>query len=312
MNILLPLPIPPESWLQSLNERYRRQDMPPEERPIRAIEEWAVLQGQPGNFGHLALSHLGGDAWKTIDAFFCRHTKLGRERIQPLSRAVWFYDTSFYEINLFVILGGIGPVTRINPFKCLEASMPRSLLWAFSRDEPQVQQYLEHLSNALDPFRCSDSIRQNLKELSAREFLAAAETHLDSTVTCLLDTHPNPQAIGHARLAFETSLKALSAEKASLTKEEAKKKISHRLDKLLSTKIIHCRHLISAPDFARLKAAAIDSAQTQNLFPRHDAHYDSLNFPRRRLWECYATAQHAVATVFRAVGASDSRKLQII
>jgi hypothetical protein len=309
MNSLLPLPVPSENWLRSLNERYRRQDMPPAERPIRAIEEWAALHGQPADFGRLALSHLGGEAWKAIDAFFCLQTKLGRERIQPLSRSVWFYDASFYEVKVFVILGGIGPVSASNPFKCLEETMPKPLLWAFSHDEPRVQEYLEHLSNALDSFTCSDTIMQNSKEPLAREFLRAAETHLDSTVTGLLDTHPNPQAAGHARLAFETSLKALSAEKAGLTKEEAKKTISHRLDKLFDTRVIRCAHLIPAADLARLENAAKDSATTQCLFPKLDAHYDSVTFARRRLWECYATAQHAFATVLRALGASDSRKL---
>jgi hypothetical protein len=170
--MLPPLPNPPENWLRSLNERYRRQDMPPAERPIRAIEEWAILHGQPGDFGRLALSHLGGEAWKTIDKFFCLHTKLGRERIQPLSRSVWFYDASFYEVKLFVILGGDGPVSTINPFKPLEEAMPRPLLWAFSRDEPEVNAYLEHLSNALDSFANSDTIRQNLKEPLAKNFSA--------------------------------------------------------------------------------------------------------------------------------------------
>jgi hypothetical protein len=309
MDNLLPLAIPSENWLHCLNERYRRQDMPPAERPIRATEEWAVLHDQPGDFGRLALSHLGGEAWKAIDTFFCLHTKLGRERIQPLSRSVWFYDASFYEVKVFAILTGTEPVSTINPFKCLEETMPKPLLWAFSRDEPQVQEYLEHLSNALDSFTCSDAIRQNLKEPLAREFLGAAETHLDSTVTGLLDTHPNPQAVGHARLAFETSLKALSAEKEGMTKEEAKKTIGHRLDRLFNTRVIHCAHLIPAADFARLENAAMDSAKTQSLFSRHDVHYNSVNFPRRRLWQCYATAQHAFATVLHALRASDSRKL---
>lgn len=181
--MLPPLPIPPQNWLRSLNERYRKQDMPPAERPIRATEEWVMLHGQPGDFGRLAVSHLGGEAWATIDKFFCLNTKLDRERNQPLSRSVWFYDASFYEVKLFVMLGGGGPVSTINPFKPLEEAMPRPLLWAFSRDEPEVKAYLEHLSNALDSFANSDTIRQNLKEPLAKEFLGAAETHLDSAVT---------------------------------------------------------------------------------------------------------------------------------
>jgi hypothetical protein len=307
--MLPPLPIPPQNWLRSLNERYRRQEMPPEERPIRALEEWARLHGQPGHFGRLALSHLGGEASTTIDKFFCLNAKPNRERIQPLSRSVWFYDASFYEVKLFVNLGGGGPVSTINPFKPLEDAMPQSLLWAFSRDEPEVEAYLEHLSNALDSFANSDIITQNLKQPLAKEFLGAAATHLDSAVTGLLDPYPNPQTIGHARLAFETSLKALSSEKAGLTKPEARK-ISHRLDALFQAKVTHCAHLIPAADFVRIENAAVDSSQTQSLFPAHDAHYASATFPPRRLWECYATAQHAFATVLRALGALDSRKLQ--
>jgi hypothetical protein len=307
--ILPPLPKPPENWLNSLNERYRQQDLPPAERPIRAIEEWARLHGQPPEFGRLALSHLGGEAWSVIDRFFCLQTKLGRERIQPLSRSAWFYDASFYEVKLFVILGGNGPTSTINPFKPLEEAMPSPLLWAFSRDEPAVKAYLEHLSNALDSFASSDTIRQNLQEPLAREFLGAAETHLDSAVTGLRDTPPNPQAVGHARLAFETSLKALLSEKAGLTRKEAKK-ISHHLHELFHAKAMCCAHLIPTADLARLRNAAGDSAQAHCLFPMHDAHYGSATFPPRRLWECYATSRHAFATVLRALGAPDSRKLQ--
>jgi hypothetical protein len=150
---------------------------------------------------------------------------------------------------------------------------------------------------------------QSLKEPLARELLGAAKTHLDSTVTGLLDTEPNPQAIGHARLAFETSLKALAAEEVGLTKKEARR-ISHRLDELIDLKVTHCAHLIPIADLACIESAAKDSARAQCLFPRHDAHYDCATFPRHRLWECYATAQHAFATVLRALGASDSRELQ--
>jgi hypothetical protein len=314
MNILSPLPVPSENWLRTLNERYRREEMSPAERPIRALEEWAAIHGQPRSFGSLVFSHLGGEAWRVIDRFFCKHTKLGHDRIQPLSRSAWFYDASFYEIKLFVILGGTGPVTTINPFKCLETSMPKSLLWEFSRDEPSVQEYLDHLSNALDSFVGADPIRQKLSQPFARKFLGAAEAHLDSAVTALLDNDPSREAVGHAighsRLTFETSLKALAAEKMQLTEKEARHDIRHRLDKLVGVKIIKCAHLFGAADFARIKDAAIDSATTQCLFPPHDAHYQAGNFAPRRLWNCYATAQHSLATVLRVLGAPDSRRPQ--
>jgi hypothetical protein len=309
MALLPSLQIPEEAWLRSLNERYRQSDMAPEERPIRAMEEWAARHGQPADFGALALSHLGGPAWTAIDAFFRAHTKLGQERRQPLAQSVWFYDGSFYPINLIVILGGPAPVSQINPFRLVADSMPNSLLHDFSRDEAKVQEYLEHLSNALDSFASSDRIIRELKSSLARDFLGDAITQLDSAATGLLDTPPNSHAAGHARLGFETALKGFLAEKAGLTKEEAERKVRHRLD-ILWQKLVAAPPFIHRADLTAIKNAAIDSANAQNIFPKHDAHYDSPTFPNQRLWECYRIAQHTLAAVLRAFGASDSRTLR--
>lgn len=222
---------------------------------------------------------------------------------------MWFYDGSFYPINLIVILGGGGPVGEINPFQCLAKNMPNSLLHDFSRDEPKVEEYLEHLSNALDSFRCSDQITRDLKEPLARNFLRDAATQMDSAVNGLLDTRPNSQAAGHARLAFETALKGFLAEKTGLTKQDAKIKVGHRLD-ILWQKLVAAPKLIRRADLNAIKNAAVDSVNAQNIFPEHDAHYDSLTLPNHRLWECYRIAQQTFAAVLRAFGACDSRMLQ--
>jgi hypothetical protein len=135
MNPLSPLPIPPENWLRRMNEQYGRQDMPPAQRPFRALEEWARQHGQ-----HMQiLLHLGGAAWNAIDAFYKKHTKLAQERVQPLGRAAWFYQGSFYQMNLSVFYGGPGPSAEVNAFQFLAANMPQSVLHDFSRDEPAVQ-----------------------------------------------------------------------------------------------------------------------------------------------------------------------------
>lgn len=84
MSLLPPLPIPAEGWLRSVNERYRGQDISPEQRPLRAMEDWAAHHGQPAAFGGLALSHLGGPAWTAIDAFFRAHTKLAMNALNRL------------------------------------------------------------------------------------------------------------------------------------------------------------------------------------------------------------------------------------
>ncbi|MGI8437288.1 MAG: hypothetical protein ACR2NX_10345 [Chthoniobacterales bacterium] len=310
MPFLPPLPIPAEAWLRAANERNRGHDMASEERPVRAMEEWAALHGQPPSFGSLAPSHLGGPAWAAIDGFFRTHTKLGHERTQPLGRAAWLYD-SFYPINLIILLGGNEPIGEIDPLSCLDETMPNSLLHDFSRDEPRIQEYLDHLANAFDSFANSDRIIQNLSEPAARDFLGDAATQLDSAVSGLLNTPPNSHAAGHARLAFETSLKALLAEKAGLTKEEAAdRKISHHLDKIFERSGDCCSEFIPVADFDRIKNAALDAISPREMFPRHGAHYDAVTLPNRQLWDCYAAAQYAFATVLRVFGAPDSRACQ--
>jgi HEPN domain-containing protein len=148
----------------------------------------------------------------------------------------------------------------------------------------------------------------------ARKFLYAAESLLDSAVADLLNTPPNTQAAEHSRVAFEASLKGFLAEKGGLTEKEAMR-ISHRLDELLDGIDARCAGLILPADLARLRGAAADSTSppvARRFFPDVGMRYDPAALPnQRRLWECYALAQHAFATVLRALGASDSRQQPI-
>jgi hypothetical protein len=177
-----------------------------------------------------------------------------------------------------------------------------------------VQEYLEHLSNALDSFQCSGRILESLKEPFARKLLDAAESLLDSAVADLLNTPPNIQASEHSRVAFEASLKGLLAEKGGLSEKEAIG-ISHHLDQLLDQIDARCAGLIPPADLARLRGGAADSTSpsaARQFFPDVGMRYDPAALPnQRRLWKCYALAQHALATVLRALGASDSRQQPI-
>jgi HEPN domain-containing protein len=304
------LPVPPGDWLRRMNERYGQQNTPPGQRPFRALEEWARQHGQPVDI----LLPLGGETWEAIDAFFKKNTKLGQERVQPLGRSAWFYQGSFYQMNFGMFYGGPGPSVKVKAFQFLAENMPELALHDFSRDEPAVQAYLEHLSNALDSFQCSDWILKGLKDQLAGKFLYAAESLLDSAVADLLSTPPNTQAAEHSRVAFEASLKGFLAEKGGLTKKEALR-ISHNLDQLLNEIDARCAGLIPLADLARLRNAAADSTSppaARRLFPDVGMRYDPAALPnQRRLSECYASAQHAFATVLRALGASDSRQQTI-
>src|SRR5947208_10764033 len=302
-----PLPIPRLDWLRTANERYRAQDMPPAQRPFRALKEWAAENGATEPF----LIFLDTEAWREIDAFFRKNTKLGQERAQPLGRSVWFYDGSFHQVNLPTILGGAGPSTKINPFQLLATSMPSSLLHDFSRDEGEVTLYLEHLANAVDSHQFVGRIAQDLSNEVAKKFLKTAEQHLDSAVASLLDTPPNPVAAHLCRLAFESSLKALLAEKGNLSESDAIQ-ISHRLDKLVAEVVAMVPSLVPMEDLTRITKVADDSVAAitvRQIFPDFGARYEGIIRPGRRLWHAYAAAVHAFATTLRSLGASDSRSL---
>src|SRR6266705_4014508 len=128
-----PLPIPPDDWLQDVNQQYRAEDMPPSKRPFSALREWAKMHDKattPKPF----LLHLDSEAWRKIYTFFRTNTKLGQESRQPLRRAAWFYDGSFYQISLGVRLGGLRPSATVNAFDYLAETMPIKVLQDFSRD----------------------------------------------------------------------------------------------------------------------------------------------------------------------------------
>lgn len=310
MSIAPSLPVPPDDWLEETNQRYRGEDMPPGKRPFSALKEWAKVHDQatpPRPF----LLHLDSEAWRKIYTFFRTNTKLGQESGQPLRRAAWFYDGSFYQISLGVRLGSPRSSATVNAFDYLAKTMPIKVLQDLSRDEPRVQEYLEHLAHALEILQLISDVEARLTSPLAKRFLISAEQHLASAVDSLLATPPNGIAAHLCRLSFECSLKALLGEKGGLTDDEAKR-ISHYLDRLFEQVAARCANLVPPDDFTRIGEAANgirSSAGTREIFPGFGARYEGKELSNRELWECYRAAQHALATVLRALGDSDSREL---
>jgi hypothetical protein len=254
---------------------------------------------------------MDGRAWEVILDFFKTNTRLGQDLVRPLSRAAFFYDESFHPMILGVFYGGAGPSREINAIEFLAKDMPNSLLNDFSRDEEAVQKYLDHLANALDSLQSEHAVINNLQRPFAKRLLQSAVFHLECTVANLLDAKPSLVAAELSRLTFECALKAFLAEKGGLTEQEVEKEIGHRLRKLLNQIVNRCPPIRTA-DFARLETAANDSGRdrlSRQIFPDFGERYQAGSLSGRRLWACYAAAQHALATILRLLGGSDSREL---
>jgi hypothetical protein len=283
-----------------------------EARPFRALAEWAARNGQSPQEGDLLLSHVGRPVWQQIDAFFFSCTKLAEDRIKPLGRTAYYCDSGFYEMRLFQMYGGRGPTTVVNPLACLSETMPAPLLHDLAQNEPTFRDYLDHFGHCIDSFQSYELVIRMIKTTAGRGFLTSSQRHLNSCVADLLDTPPNPLAAGNARFAFESALKGLLAEVTDLTTAEARSKFSHNLDTLIDATIGQCADVLDAKDLALFIAVAKDSklkSELRQLFPDVRARYEDTALIDRRVWQCYAAAQHALATVLRTLGGNDSRKV---
>ena len=286
--MLPPLPVPPPAWLEQLHLQQRRAEMEPQERPVRALERWAEEHGQPGEFGALALWHLGGDAFKAIRGFYLACTALAREEAAPFLLSCFFYDEAFWPLHIGIAYGA-GHMDPSNLVKELPPPLRRRL-----QGDPDA--CVELGNHWID---CSDHLvgmakivgDGHLSQAEAKDFFDGADAMLISAATSLLSGEPNAKAAEHARFAFESSLKGLAIEKGVLTEKTAREKISHQLDKLLGC----CQPLLDPADYLRLDAARV-------RFPGVSARYANRKLPRKQLWTCYTLACHAMAVALRILG----------
>ena len=282
MNNLVPLPIPLENWLHEINARFRKKGISPDERPIRAIEQWASLHGQTFD----PIWHLGGAAFTVIHNYFSKETSLGPNQHVPINRTCFLYDGSFWEVAVPVVYGDC----RVDPIASIRGMQP-NLLEAFRKDKKAIITFDAHWLDCLEHFSRNDLVeRDALCSPLTRKFLQATMRSLASAVADLLSYPTNLQAAGDSRHAFECALKAVAVEKTGLTEPEAEQICGHRLGKTLG----RCQTALSQEDYKRFYRAL-------NLYPPDDDRYTHTSLSLERAWNCYAEARHAAAVAMRVV-----------
>jgi hypothetical protein len=282
MNNLLPLPIPSENWLHEINASFRKKGIPPNERPYRAIEKWALLHGQTFE----PIWHLGGDACTVIYNYFSEETSFGRDQSVPINRTCFPCDGSFWEIAVPVVYGS----RLVDPLSSVRA-MHRKLLAAFQKDKKAFSAFNAHWFDCLEHFSRNDFVERDARcSPLTRKFLQATMRSLASAVADLLSYPINLQAAGDSRHAFECALKAVGVEKTGLTEPEAEQVLRHRLGKTLG----RCQTILSQSNYNRLYRAL-------NFYPPDDDRYTHTSLSLERVWNCYAEARHAAAVAMRVL-----------
>src|SRR5215207_8425197 len=88
-----------EEWLEKINERFRRDEVPHKQRPWLAWREWAK---------HIGLSvTLDDDHVKKIFAWFEENTKAGSQYIGPMYTGALYYDSCFWPVLTPVVAGSV-------------------------------------------------------------------------------------------------------------------------------------------------------------------------------------------------------------
>src|SRR5206468_7801495 len=96
-----PLPIPRLDWLRTANERYRAQDMPPAQRPFRALKEWAAENGATEPF----LIFLDTEPRREVEVFFGKIRMHGQKRAHPVGGLEGFTKVSVLKLFLLTSRG---------------------------------------------------------------------------------------------------------------------------------------------------------------------------------------------------------------
>src|SRR5687768_12327796 len=90
---------PSDSWLHAANERYRAADTPPKQRPWLAWSDFAREREVTIDSTHPIV--------KRIFSWFRANTQEGSMSMGPLFRAAYYFDTSFWPLDIPVVFGTV-------------------------------------------------------------------------------------------------------------------------------------------------------------------------------------------------------------
>jgi hypothetical protein len=274
-----------ERWLEEINEEFRKNDIPPRQRPWLAWGKWAKYTGMP--------IALNDDVVKTIFAWFEKNTKAGSQHMGSLYTGAYYYDSCLWPVFIPISYGTV----KLDARDALK-TMPESVVERLFSDRNKVLEYVSVWADCVDYAFGLD----NLKKTGgfgrfAQELLNSGDQQMRATVALLLQDRPSPKVTESARMSTEMFLKAFLAVKAGLTEQEAKNQIRHNIEEALN----RCLAFDT-------KSELRDIQPHLNVFPDIGDRYKGSDKPPRELWRAYAIAQCAGTTVARTLSGRDMRK----
>ena len=269
-------------WLTALNEQFARDQVSPDQRTWRAMSEWSVR--------NRASLSLDSPRARRIEEWFTANIKPGADHIGLMGRAAYYYDVSFWPIEIPLILGQ--PET--NPCDTLE--MPSSVRLRLINDRNELYMFLKFWADTIDFYYGLSDLRDPsaLAHGLLRDLVFASREQLNTAALLLLEHRPNSKAAEAAALALEMILKAFLVWKCSLD-EAATVAYRHNLRKLLKAAIE-----AEAPSKFRFLESKLP------LFPNINDRYSVTSRPLNDLWATYYAAQTAGGVLLRCLTDRDT------
>lgn len=273
-----------DKWLESINDKFCKNDVPHKQRPWLACREWS-------KYAAMSFS-LDSEIAKRIFFWFEKNTKAGSQMIGPMYTGVYYYDSCFWPIFIPIIYGTV----KVNARDSLK-TMPESILARLWCDRKKLPEYVAVWSDCFDyAFGFGDILKSNTLIGFAQDLFKSGYQQLNAAITLLLEKEPNPKAMESARMSTEMFLKAFLAAKAGLTENDAKNKIGHNLIKALK-------------DCLKVDPKSELYVIETNLkkFPDIGDRYKVTNKSLKEIWHTYVITQFVGTTVVRSFSGRDGR-----
>jgi len=275
-----------DAWLQQVNAEYRRNQVPAKQRPWLAWRQWIKHTGRS--------VELSDDVTKQIFDWFERHTTAGRQYVGPIYTGAFYYDSCFWPVIVPLVFGRV----QVSAWDGLK-TMPPLVMKQLWREQAEVKEYAVHWANCIDyAFGIDELLKRRGFSQFSHELLKSGGQQMKAIVSLLLDgDRPNSKAGEGAAMATEIFLKAFLSSKASLTEDEAKKKIGHNLEEAL-------RRCAAVDPKSELLSIRPDLG----VLPAINERYKGSEMPLGVLWRSYEIAQFIGTTVCQSLTGRDTRK----
>lgn len=197
-----------ENWLYSANVRYRAEEIPPRDRPFKALSD----------FTRTFNCSLALDSPVAIAIFdwFRKHSQPGSHEVGALFTGAYHFDACFWPLHIPIGYGKL----PINALDCLE-TMPLSLKEQISQSPQNLWELDRYWANCCDYAYGIDDVEKESKLCKrALAFLRNGHRELTGAIRQLISPPPNTKAILALGMASEIFMKALLIQERSLTDKE--------------------------------------------------------------------------------------------